>query len=331
MWKTTLITGTIFALALIAPHESYAASSQTIDKYEQTCARATQNRERRDGIPLYLLSAISQAESGRWNADKQANIAWPWTVTSGGKGHFFDTKAEAVAEVEILRTQGVTNIDVGCMQVNLFYHDDAFETVEQAFDPKINVVAGARYLKAMHKKTGNWIKAAGAYHSMTPNLARKYRGKVLKLWNKARNLPAPPVQLAEVNAPEGAQRSRRSAIDFGRMAKLNKTFRKRRDVSKVIAQKGDKVDQRRQRRQAQLQSWRQSQSSPQQLSQLADMRRAEIAQRRKREYVTFGNGDRTNLFEQRRKQQLDDWRAKRVIPFGPGAATPDITWDPKAK
>ena len=39
------------------------------------------------------------------------------------------------------RAQGARSIDVGCMQVNLLHHADAFASLEQAFDP----VANARY------------------------------------------------------------------------------------------------------------------------------------------------------------------------------------------
>jgi len=74
-------------------------------------------------------------ETGRWDGASQENSAWPWTITADGQGRFFDTKEEALLEAEILITEGVRNIDVGCMQVNLHYHPSAFETLSQAFDP----------------------------------------------------------------------------------------------------------------------------------------------------------------------------------------------------
>ena len=90
-----------------------AKVGQESGKPEEICASLVRIQEQQDGIPLHLLGAISRAESGRWLNEKQANVAWPWTVTSGGTGKFFDTKLEAMAEVELLITDGLRNIEVG--------------------------------------------------------------------------------------------------------------------------------------------------------------------------------------------------------------------------
>ena len=98
--------------------------------------KAAREVERREGIPRDLLSAIALTESGRHDVESGENFAWPWTVMAEGKGRYFATEAEARAEVEILLSQGVRNIDVGCMQINLHYHWNAFETLDHAFDPR---------------------------------------------------------------------------------------------------------------------------------------------------------------------------------------------------
>ena len=138
--------------------------------------------ERRTAIPKGFLKAISLAESGRWDELNRENVVWPWTVTAKGQGRFFDTKAEAVAEVEFLMTEGVRNIDVGCMQVNLYYHDGAFESLEEALDPRANKAYAAAYLKNMYSATGDWTDAAGYYHSTTPERNEPYKRKVLAFW-----------------------------------------------------------------------------------------------------------------------------------------------------
>jgi hypothetical protein len=63
---------------------------------------------------------------------------WPWAIDADGVGQFFATKAQAVAAVAALQAQGVHSIDVGCMQVNLMHHPDAFMSLDQAFDPTAN-------------------------------------------------------------------------------------------------------------------------------------------------------------------------------------------------
>ena len=122
-----------FALAILlfiasgfwlAPHASAKAM-----KNMDYCQQATQQIERKYGIPRNLLRAISLTESGRWIKQDKANIAWPWTVASGKAGDFLPTKRAAIQHVESLQAKGVTNIDVGCMQINLRYHPDAFKNL----------------------------------------------------------------------------------------------------------------------------------------------------------------------------------------------------------
>lgn len=150
---------------------------------EAVCAMETEAAERQYGLPARLLNAISIVESGRYDRDNKATLAWPWTVTSGGDGKYFPTKAEAIAEVQRLRAKGVKNIDVGCMQINLMYHPNAFSSLEQAFNPADNVGYAARFLKGLFQSTGNWVMAASYYHSQTPSLAAAYRGRLLKVWD----------------------------------------------------------------------------------------------------------------------------------------------------
>ncbi len=145
-----------------------------------SCARLTDRAERAHGLPTHLLTAISKVESGRWHAASGAVLAWPWTVTAGGKGRFLPSKQAAIAEVERLRARGVRNIDVGCMQINLGYHPEAFASLEEAFDPRRNVAYATRFLRDLRAQWGSWTRAAGNYHSNTPALSGRYRVKVLR-------------------------------------------------------------------------------------------------------------------------------------------------------
>ncbi len=152
------------------------------------CADAIADHERTQRIPRHLLVAVALAESGRWNADREVKAPWPWTVNAEGEGRYYDTKAQAVRAVSELRARDVRNIDVGCMQINLLYHPDAFADLDQAFEPVSNVSYGARHLKALFGETRSWQRATGRYHSSTPKRARAYRLKVVKLWNEQRRL-----------------------------------------------------------------------------------------------------------------------------------------------
>ena len=106
------------------------------------CSLAAARMEEKYGIKTHLLQTISSVETGRWDYNKEKFVSWPWTINANGKGKHFDTKDEAIAEVKRLQADGVKSIDVGCMQISLKYHADAFESIEQAFEPETNELPG---------------------------------------------------------------------------------------------------------------------------------------------------------------------------------------------
>lgn len=150
---------------------------------EAQCLRYLQLYERRYQIPQGLLMAISLAESGRPTESTGQLAAWPWTINVGGRGQFFDTKEEAVEATRKLIEQGQRSIDVGCMQINLRYHPNAFKDMEEAFDPATNVAYGAQYLSELRGLQGSWTKAVERYHSSDDGRREQYREKVVALWN----------------------------------------------------------------------------------------------------------------------------------------------------
>ncbi len=160
------------------------------------CGAETARQEKAQGIPDRLLHAISLVESGRWDSESRASFAWPWTVMAEGEGRFLPSKAAAIAEVRKLQAAGVRNIDVGCMQVNLLAHPDAFASLDEAFEPATNVGYAARFLVGLHDSTQNWPTAGAYYHSQTPNLAAAYKARLISTWDNARQHPDQRVQLA---------------------------------------------------------------------------------------------------------------------------------------
>jgi hypothetical protein len=168
--------------ALVSAGAGPAAAALPGGAADHLCADQTGRFEQAYGIPPQLLDAISKVESGRWDDVRRATVAWPWTVTAEGNGKYFPSKAEAIAEVRRLKAAGVHNIDVGCMQVNLQYHPDAFASLDEAFDPPSNIAYAARFLKGLYGATNHWPTAAAYYHSQTPSLAAAYRERLMKVW-----------------------------------------------------------------------------------------------------------------------------------------------------
>jgi hypothetical protein len=150
------------------------------------CAAIVAAAEERESIPRRLLTAISLAESGRYDEGQGEIVAWPWTINAEGEGRFFATKAAAIAAVKKLRARGVTSIDVGCMQVNLHHHPDAFASLDAAFDPETNAAYAAQFLKQLKDETRSWSQAVAFYHSTQREFSAPYRSKVYKLWAQVR-------------------------------------------------------------------------------------------------------------------------------------------------
>ncbi|WP_421782540.1 transglycosylase SLT domain-containing protein [Kiloniella litopenaei] len=158
------------------------AQSLSAKNNSDVCADIITETEIEKKIPLHLLRAISLVESGKWDKEKGSRVAWPWTVMAEGKGRYLPTKQAAIAEVKKLKAKGVKNIDVGCMQVNLYHHAKAFKSLEAAFDPRTNVAYAAKFLVELRGKSPSWTSAVGRYHSYNQKFSTPYRRKVLTAW-----------------------------------------------------------------------------------------------------------------------------------------------------
>ncbi|MBV9249577.1 MAG: transglycosylase SLT domain-containing protein, partial [Acetobacteraceae bacterium] len=148
------------------------------------CETAVGAAESRERLPPRMMDAIARIESGRIDPATNRLRPWPWTINAEGEGRFFATKAQAVAAVRSLQARGVRSIDVGCMQVNLMFHPNAFPSLEAALDPPGNALYAARFLNMLYGLSRDWPRAIGEYHSQTPVLGQDYRQRVLALWRR---------------------------------------------------------------------------------------------------------------------------------------------------
>ncbi|MDP4708713.1 MAG: lytic transglycosylase domain-containing protein [Rickettsiaceae bacterium] len=137
--------------------------------------------EARYKLPQHTLHSISLQETQKAHSTHKIALVWPWTINANGKGYHFETKDKALAFARAQIAAGNKSIDVGCMQINLKYHPDAFASLEQAFSPRNNIAYGAKFLKDHYNKAGSWNKAIGRYHSGEQSKAARYQASVSKL------------------------------------------------------------------------------------------------------------------------------------------------------
>jgi hypothetical protein len=188
----------LLLMALMVCARAETPSEAVSDSPGSLCAAAVDAAQARYAVPKGLLFAIGQVESGRSDPTTHSVMPWPWTVQAQNQSHYFPTKDAAVQWVTAAQAKGIVSIDIGCMQVNLMYHPDAFETLDDAFDPSKNADYAARFLVSLHATTGDWQQAAGLYHSQTLALAIPYAQRVEDALNgrpwgpMAAGLAAPP-------------------------------------------------------------------------------------------------------------------------------------------
>ncbi len=122
-----------------------------------------------EGIPLGLLYAVALTETG------VGGHLSPFALNVEGVPLVLQSRPEAIAAFSSARKNGSRMIDIGCMQINHFYHHAGFASDEDMFDPKLNVTYAARFLKALKRQGGNWTEAVGRYHAGAKNKPAQHR------------------------------------------------------------------------------------------------------------------------------------------------------------
>lgn len=144
---------------------------------EAACVDAILEAEREAGLPDHTLLAMGFTEAGRRTPERLFTV-WPWTVNTEGRSSYFASRDEAIAFVREAQARGVRSIDVGCLQVNLRWHPDAFPDLQTAFDPRANTRYAASFLAELRRSAGGLEAAVARYHSAQSDLGAAYRERV---------------------------------------------------------------------------------------------------------------------------------------------------------
>ena len=154
----------------------FLASPVLASETSVVCDGAARSVAAKYGIPTQVMLAITRVETGRV-LDGELR-PWPWAINADGQSHWFASGEDAATHVKEKISQGLTNIDLGCFQLNLRGHGAAFSSIEQMLDPLANADYAAKFLVVNRERTGNWVDAVAAYHSSTPEHAAAYVEKI---------------------------------------------------------------------------------------------------------------------------------------------------------
>lgn len=150
-WRRILVA----ALFICSAGAAEAAATDTARPCEREMARAS----RQHGIPLGILYAVGLTETGRRGA------LYPYALGAEGQTVFARDMVDAMANFEAMRAKGIKLIDLGCMQINHYFHGDKFASVRAMFDPAKNVDYAARFLKELKQREGSWTMAVARYNA----------------------------------------------------------------------------------------------------------------------------------------------------------------------
>ncbi len=139
------------------------------------CEREMTQAAKKYDIPLGILFAVGLTETGI-NGRLHANA-----LNLQGDTVYSLDKQQAMQKFRAAKASGMRLIDIGCMQLNYFYHGDRFSSVEEMFDPHKNVDYAARFLKELKQSEGSWTLAVGRYNAGKNNdpAQKRYVCKVL--------------------------------------------------------------------------------------------------------------------------------------------------------
>lgn len=161
----------LLIISMVFPKEVVLATDvATHDK--SSLLQIIAEAEKKEQIPARLLESIAKIESG----------VQEYAINVNGKSFFAANKQEAISAINTALNSGVTNVDIGVMQLNWRWHKEAFDNIEEMLSAPANIAYAARLLKNLYKQHRDWHKAVRYYHSSNAEHYEKYSRKVVISW-----------------------------------------------------------------------------------------------------------------------------------------------------
>lgn len=110
-------------------------------------------------VPIAVLYAVALTETG------QQGSLHAYAMNIEGRAVFAETMEEALKHFAEARRNGAKLIDIGCMQVNHYFHAKQFRSIDDMFDPRKNVAYAAKFLRQLRASEGSWTAAVARYHA----------------------------------------------------------------------------------------------------------------------------------------------------------------------
>ncbi|TCD16213.1 transglycosylase SLT domain-containing protein [Oricola cellulosilytica] len=155
--------------AAATPGSSSEILGVALSRNNGVCERYVADAAHKYGVPAAVLYAVGLTESGL------GGRLHPFAMNIEGETRFAGSASEALRILADARRKGARLIDLGCMQINHYYHRDQFPTDAAMLDPQRNVMYAASFLKSLKNKHKTWSMAVARYHAGPDNNAAQKR------------------------------------------------------------------------------------------------------------------------------------------------------------
>jgi soluble lytic murein transglycosylase-like protein len=181
MWALLPRLGASLLLTIVAPLAS-AAPPAGNTSHSPWLQAATKH-----GLEPIDLYAVALQESRRFCTDGKLR-PWPWTLNTPSEGAlYFKDYSSAVAKLKALIAAGITNVDIGVMQVNWGYHRHRVRDAAELLRPDRNIDIAAQILREhLDEYNGDLRTAFARYHSGRTERGVPYAAQVLAILERLR-------------------------------------------------------------------------------------------------------------------------------------------------
>ncbi|WP_390619369.1 transglycosylase SLT domain-containing protein [Maricurvus nonylphenolicus] len=173
---STLMLSSTLSLSSPASAEPVEPGSLTLSG---TVFEQVASTHQLDSLLLYSL-AIVESATGAGNGNIRP---YPYVLRTADGAFFYKTRIEAEHALSAILRQ-TSNVDVGMMQINLYYHPQTDPL--SLLDPQTNLVVAAKYLKKTMASTPDPVLGVGRYHNWGDHQRAVWYGN--RVWQVYRNL-----------------------------------------------------------------------------------------------------------------------------------------------
>lgn len=167
--KVFKIFSVIFLLCITSVGNICHSFANDIVYNNKTLEQIISKAEQEYNILPGLLISIANCES---------NLS-PWVIGLSGRAVNNQNIQTAADKIKELNHSGITNMDIGVMQINYYFHQKNFANIEEMLLPENNINYAALLLSNLYKKHKSWQTAIRYYHSKNAVHNRPYSRKIV--------------------------------------------------------------------------------------------------------------------------------------------------------